>query len=418
MKRLAVHALCVAFVLPMAASAQNASTYAGKPATEATKRANAQMAKSLDFNDKQDFEDAERGLIARPDKLVVKDDGGRVVWDMESYKAFIGNDKPAPDTVNPSLWRNAQLNMNNGLFKVTDRVYQVRGYDLSNITFVQGDTGWIVGDPLISPETAKAAYELVTQNLGKRPIVAVIYTHSHADHYGGVRGIVDEADVKAGKVKIIAPEHFVEEAVSENVIAGNAMGRRAVYMGGSLLPRSATGGVNAGLGQTGSTGMPGLLIPTDTITRTGETLTVDGVKMVFQMTPGTEAPAEMNVFFPPVQGDVDGRKRQPHAAQPADLARRAGAQWPDLVEVPRRVDPTVRAADGGGVRQPPLADVGQCAHRQIPRRPARSLQIHPRPIGEPDEQGLHRYRNRRHDPAAAFAGEVLVQPRLLRHGQA
>ena len=176
-----------------------------------------------ELHGKQDFEDAKRGLIDSPPTLTIKNDKGDVVWDLESYKKYIGLDKAAPDTVNPSLWRNAQLNMIYGLFKVTDRVYQVRGYDLSNITFVEGKTGWIVGDPLISAETAKAAYELVTKNLGKKPIVAVIYSHSHVDHYGGVRGLVDEADVKAGKVRIIAPEGFTEESVSENVIAGNAM---------------------------------------------------------------------------------------------------------------------------------------------------------------------------------------------------
>ena len=230
--------------------------------------------------------------------LTIKNDKGNVVWDMESYKQYIGLDKEAPDTVNPSLWRNAQLNMSHGLFKVTDRVYQVRGYDISNITFVQGDTGWIVGDPLTTVETARAAYELVTSSLGRKPIVAVIYSHSHLDHYGGVRGIVDEADVRAGNVRIIAPEHFIEEAVSENVIAGNAMARRAIYMFGALLPRNPQGGVNSGLGQTVPTGTTGLIEPTDIIRATGTTMTVDGVRMVFQMTPGTEAPAEMNVFFP------------------------------------------------------------------------------------------------------------------------
>jgi alkyl sulfatase BDS1-like metallo-beta-lactamase superfamily hydrolase len=256
------------------------------------------MAKTLDFADRQDFEDASRGLVARPDTLTIKDDSGHVVWDMESYKAYIGDDKPAPDTVNPSLWRNAQLNMHYGLFKVTDRIWQVRGYDLSNVTFIQGDTGWIVGDPLSNTETAKAALELVNRTLGERPVVAVIYSHSHGDHYGGVRGLVDEADVKAGKVKIIAPEHFTEEAVSENVIAGNAMARRGFYMYDPLLPRNATGGVNGGLGQTIPHGTVSLILPTDLIGKTGEKRTVDGVQMVFQMTPGTEAPAEFNVFFP------------------------------------------------------------------------------------------------------------------------
>lgn len=277
-----------------AAFAQTAS----KPATEATRRANLALAQQLNFADRQDFEDAKRGLIARPATLTIKGASGNVVWDMEQYKAFIGDDKPAPDTVNPSLWRNAQLNMQYGLFEVVPGVYQVRGYDLSNVTFVRGKTGWIVGDPISNLETAKAAYELVTQHLGKRPVVAVIYTHTHGDHYGGVRGLVDEKDVKAGKVKIIAPEHFTEEAASENVIGGYAMGRRGTYMYGPFLPRDPRGGVNGGLGQTIPNGTVGMLPPNDTIRKTGDKRTIDGVEMVFQMTPGTEAPAEMNVFFP------------------------------------------------------------------------------------------------------------------------
>lgn len=269
-----------------------------KPATEATKAANRAVQQYLNFNDRADFEDATRGLIAKPDTLTIRNAKGDVVWDLEAYKKYIGDDKAAPDTVNPSLWRNAQLNMHHGLFKVHDRIFQVRGYDLSNITFIEGDTGWIVMDPLISAETAKAAFELVTKHLGQRPIRAVIYSHSHIDHYGGVRGVVNEDDVKAGKVQILAPEHFAEHAISENVIAGNAMGRRAIYMYGALLPRNAQGGVNGGLGQTTSTGAAGLILPTREIKSTGEKVTIDGVDMVFQMTPGTEAPAEMNTFFP------------------------------------------------------------------------------------------------------------------------
>lgn len=269
-----------------------------KPATDATKAANSEVLNSLPFNDRSDFEDAQRNLIARPEILTIKDADGKVIWDLESYKTFIGDDKPAPDTVNPSLWRNAQLCMNYGLFKVVDRIYQVRGYDLSNITFVQGDTGWIVFDTLISPETAHAALDLANQHLGERPIVAVVHSHSHVDHYGGVRGVLAQDDVDSGKVKVIAPVNFVEDVVAENVIAGNAMSRRAVYMYGALLPRDAQGGVNAGLGQTVSTGGPTLITPTDIIDTTGTKLTVDGVEMVFQMTPGTEAPTEMNTFFP------------------------------------------------------------------------------------------------------------------------
>ena len=269
-----------------------------KPATDATKAANSVVQQYLNFNDREDFENATLGLIGKPDTLTIRGPSGNVIWDLEQYKTYIGSVRPAPDTVNPSLWRNAQLNMQYGLFHVHDRIFQVRGYDLSNISFIQGDTGWIVFDPLISAETAKAAYDLVTQHLGRRPVVAVVYSHSHVDHYGGVRGVVDEADVKAGKVQILAPEHFAEHAISENVIAGNAMSRRAIYMYGALLPRNAMGGVNGGLGQTTSTGTAGLIEPTREIKRTGEEVTIDGVRMVFQMTPGTEAPAEMNTYFP------------------------------------------------------------------------------------------------------------------------
>jgi len=287
----------VFFVATCAVGGALAQT-APKPATDATRAANRAVEQTLNFGDKNDFEDAARGFVAKPETLTVKDANGRVVWDMESYKAFIGDEKQAPDTVNPSLWRVAQLNMKYGLFKVTDKIYQVRGYDLSNISFIQGTKGWIVFDPLISAETAKAAYDLVTKTLGPRPITAVVYSHSHVDHYGGVRGIVNEADVKAKKVQILAPEHFTEHAISENVIAGNAMSRRAVYMFGALLPRNAQGGVSVGLGQTNSVGAPTLILPTREIKKTGEKVTIDGVEMVFQMTPGTEAPAEMNTYFP------------------------------------------------------------------------------------------------------------------------
>lgn len=270
----------------------------GKPASETTQAAQQAVLAALPFNDKRDFEDAQRGFIAKPQTLTLKDANGKVVWDLESYKQFIALDKPAPDSVNPSLWRNAQLNLQYGLFKVTDGIYQVRGYDLSNITFIEGKSGWIVFDPLVSAEPAKAAYELVSQHLGSKPVVAVVYSHSHIDHFGGVRGIVDEADVKAGKVRIIAPEGFGEHAVSENVIAGNAMARRAVYMFGALLPRSPQGGVSAGLGLTASNGTVTLIQPTEFVSKTGQELTVDGVRMQFQMTPGTEAPVEMNTYFP------------------------------------------------------------------------------------------------------------------------
>ncbi|MDH4567541.1 MBL fold metallo-hydrolase [Pseudomonas sp. BN414] len=295
LQRLAAAGLC--FTLLASAIAQAAPVPA-KPATETTRAVNQAVLDKLPFADREDFANAERGFIAKPETLTIKDASGKVVWDLESYKKFIALDTPAPDTVNPSLWRNAQLNVQYGLFKVADRIYQVRGYDVSNITFIQGDTGWIVFDPLLSKETAKAALDLVTEHLGKKPVVGVVYSHSHIDHFGGVRGIVDEADVKAGKVRIVAPDGFSEHAVSENVIAGNAMARRAVYMFGALLPRNAQGGVNAGLGQTVSAGTTSLIQPTEFVSKTGQEVTIDGVRMVFQMTPGTEAPVEMHTWFP------------------------------------------------------------------------------------------------------------------------
>ncbi|ENI4485648.1 MBL fold metallo-hydrolase [Vibrio fluvialis] len=288
-----VLALLIAAMVSSGASAADP-----KPATQATIDVNNAVKQSLPFSDKKDFENAQKGLIAKQDVVTIKNDKGDVVWDLEQYKQYITLNNPAPDSVNPSLWRNAQLNMINGLFEVTDGIYQVRGYDLSNITFIKGNTGWIVFDPLISQETAKAALDFVNEKLGKRPVVAVVYSHSHIDHFGGVRGIVDEKDVKAGKVKIIASHGFTEHAVSENVIAGNAMGRRAIFMYGALLPRNEFGGVNGGLGQTTSTGIATLIEPTDIIEKTGDEMTVDGVKMVFQYTPGTEAPTEMNTWFP------------------------------------------------------------------------------------------------------------------------
>ncbi len=269
-----------------------------KDATKSTIDVNNQVKQDLPFSDKKDFENAQKGFIAKQDVVTIKNEKGDVVWDLEAYKKYIGLDKPSPDTVNPSLWRNAQLNMINGLFEVTDGIYQVRGYDLSNITFIKGDKGWIVFDPLISQETAKAALDFINKELGERPVTGVFYSHSHLDHFGGVRGVVDEKDVISGKVPIVASLGFTEHAVSENVIAGNTMGRRAVYMYGSMLPRNEKGGVNGGLGQTTSTGMATMIKPTDIIEKTGEERTIDGVKMVFQYTPGTEAPTEMNIWFP------------------------------------------------------------------------------------------------------------------------
>jgi alkyl sulfatase BDS1-like metallo-beta-lactamase superfamily hydrolase len=246
------------------------------------------------WHDRQDFEDAERGFVGRSAARQVTAADGRVVWDLDAY-AFL--DGPAPDTVNPSLWRQGQLLTRDGLFEVVPGIYQLRGFDLSVMSVIEGDEGVIV-DPLICQETAAAAFALYRQHRGDRPVRAMIYTHSHLDHFGGVKGIVSQEEVDAGSVSIIAPDGFMEHAVAENVFAGTAMARRAGYMYGAALDKGPTGQVGTGLGQTTSTGEPTLIPPTVDITTTGQEMTIDGVRIVFQVTPGTEAPAEMNFYFP------------------------------------------------------------------------------------------------------------------------
>ncbi|MFC9673703.1 alkyl/aryl-sulfatase [Streptomyces sp. NPDC056949] len=255
----------------------------------------AELQEHLPFSDTQDFEDATRGLIARRAPNAVPDGNGRVVWDGDTYAFLKG---AAPDTVNPSLWRQSQLVAEQGLFEVVEGIYQVRGFDLSNITFIEGDTGVLVIDPLISTETAAAALALYREHRGERPVTGVAYTHPHVDHFGGVKGVTTQEDVDAGRVPVIAPDGFTEHAVAENVYAGTAMGRRAAYMYGAALARGPQGAVGAGLGQTTSTGTVTLIPPTQIITTTGQEETVDGVRMVFQMAPNTEAPAELLIHFP------------------------------------------------------------------------------------------------------------------------
>ncbi len=267
-----------------------------KPAHPATAAANAAVARRLPLADGADFAARHVGLVA--EHPTGKVSGGLFpVWDIHKHD-FVREQSAAPDTVNPSLWRQARLNCVHGLFQVADRVWQVRGYDISNVTFIAGDTGWIVIDPLTSAEMAAMALGLAGEHLGARPVVAVIYTHSHLDHFAGVHGVTTQEDVDAGRCRVIAPEGFLEEAVSENVIAGPAMLRRSLYMFGQLLPAGPRGQVDAGLGKTTSLGTVGLIAPTEEIHETGTELVIDGVRVVFQMTPGTEAPAEMNFHFP------------------------------------------------------------------------------------------------------------------------
>ncbi|GAA0961282.1 alkyl/aryl-sulfatase [Actinocorallia libanotica] len=247
----------------------------------------------LPFTDRTDFENAGRGRVASLEPCVVKDATGRVVWDNDVF-AFL--DGPAPETAHPSLWRQSQLCAEQGLFEVAEGIYQVRGLDLSNMTLVEGDEGVIVIDPLVSAETAAAALALYREHRGERLVTSMIYTHSHVDHFGGAEGVIPAGNPDG--TPILAPAGFLEHAVAENVYAGTAMGRRGIYHTGVLLPRSPEGMIGTGLGQTASSGKVGLIPPNRDITHTGQEETVDGVRIVFQLTPGTEAPAEMNFHFP------------------------------------------------------------------------------------------------------------------------
>jgi alkyl sulfatase BDS1-like metallo-beta-lactamase superfamily hydrolase len=262
--------------------------------SDATVKRHAEALASLPADDGSDAANAARGLIAAaPSDLQITDADGRVIWSLGEYD-FLGQSAEAPASVHPALWRLARLNMNAGLFEVADGVYQVRGYDVSNMTLIEGDEGVIVVDPLVSSECAAAALALYRQSRGERKVTAVLHTHSHVDHFGGVRGVVSEGE----EVPIWAPQGFTDAAVSENVIAGSVMVRRASYMYGSNLPRGPRGQVDVAIGKGVSTGRPSLIAVTDEVTETGQQATIDGVLFEFQMVPETEAPAELNFFLP------------------------------------------------------------------------------------------------------------------------
>jgi alkyl sulfatase BDS1-like metallo-beta-lactamase superfamily hydrolase len=268
-----------------------------KGASEYTRALHSTLLEELPFEDREDFEDARRGLIATAPKLSIHNEHGRPVWDMDGY-AFVDERSSAPDTVHPGLWRMAQLNGIHGLFEVVPGIYQVRGYDLSNMTLIEGRDGVIVVDPLISSECAAAALALYRTHRGERRVSAVLYSHSHVDHFGGVKGVIDEQEVRDGAVPVWAPAGFLEHAVSENVLAGTAMARRAGYMFAPGLPRGPRGQVDAGIGKTTSSGTITLIAPNHEVQATGQEEEIDGVRFVFQLVPDSEAPAEMNFYLP------------------------------------------------------------------------------------------------------------------------
>ncbi|UQY80066.1 Putative alkyl/aryl-sulfatase YjcS [Candidatus Hepatincola sp. Av] len=265
-------------------------------ATQTTINANNKVKKGLNFSDQQDFADIRKGFIADFNHNILDlKDSSKTSWDFSAYKFQKGE---APNTVNPSLWRQAILNNYSGLFKVTDNIYQIRGADLSNMSIIETKKGIIIIDPLTTPNSAKAALDLYYEYRPKKPVIALIYTHSHVDHFGGVRGVIDEKDVKSGKIPVIAPDGFLEEAVSENVFAGTAMLRRAMYPYGLVLPTGAKGQLDAGLGKNTSKGTYSLIPPTVIIDHNHQQMTIGGVKIDFWMTPNTEAPSEMVMYFP------------------------------------------------------------------------------------------------------------------------
>lgn len=283
-------------------------TNAVKPTTEQTNEINSAVYTALDFENTQEANFAVRGLIDAPETLELTNDDGKVIWSQKAYD-FVDKYDAAPNTVNPSLWDNTKNNHAYGLFEVTDGIYQVRGYDMANLTLIEGHTGWIIFDPLMSVECSEAAMQLVEKNLGERPIRAVIISHPHVDHFGGIKGVIStdqvadaslslEEQLASGKIPVIVPEGFESHAIRENVYARRAMSRRANYQYGLYLDASETSRLAMGIGMGQSSGSISYINPTFEITQTGETYVIDGITIEFQMTPGTEAPAEMNAWFP------------------------------------------------------------------------------------------------------------------------
>ena len=324
-------AICVALITLAGCSKNSGVGGTASDATPTTLTANAQFAKDLKLDDPQDFEDAKRGFIAKPTgKLLAAD--GSVLFDYDAYQFIKGQ---SPDTVNPSLWRHARLNAEIGLFKVTDGIYQLRGFDVANITLIEGKTGWIVVDAMTSRESAAAAMAFARQHLGNKPVTALVFSHSHIDHFGGALGVLTPQEVAERKVPVIAPAGFMEEATSENVMVGTAMGRRSIYQFGRDLERSAKGNVDTGLGKNVVYGTFGILPPTQLITKPTEELTLDGVHFVFHNVPGAEAPAELTFFIPAKKayGGAENLAQTMHNLLPVRGAKvRDALRWSEYMD--------------------------------------------------------------------------------------
>ncbi|MDR3467853.1 MAG: alkyl sulfatase dimerization domain-containing protein [Xanthobacteraceae bacterium] len=304
---------------------------AGGEATQATLKANEAAIQGLDMSDQRDVDEAKRGLIARPTGQI-RDAAGRVLVDFDAFAFEEGN---APPTVNPSLWRHAILNAQIGLFKVTDGIYQLRGFDIANMTLVEGRTGWIVIDTLTCRESAAAALAFARRHLGDKPVSAIVFSHSHIDHFGGVLGVVSAAEAAARSIPVVAPTGFMEEATSENVLVGTAMGRRSAYQFGKDLPRSPRGMVDTGLGKGVAYGVPGILPPTQLISKPSEELTLDGVRFVFHNAPGAEAPAEMTFNIPELKayGGAENLAQTMHNLLPVRGAKvRDALRWASYLD--------------------------------------------------------------------------------------
>lgn len=324
-------AACVLAAALVACSRRAEPPVAGGDASPAVLRANAAVAAAADLSDPPAFADARRGFVAAPSGQV-KDDAGRVVWDFDAF-AFV--EGAAPATVNPSLWRQALLNNQVGLFKVTEGIWQLRGFDLANITLIEGKTGWIVVDTLTCRETAAAAMAFARQHLGAKPVSAVIFTHSHVDHFGGALGVIAAEEARTRQVPVVAPAGFMEEATSENVLMGTAMGRRSMYMYGGRLPRNAGGAVDTGLGKAVAYGRVGILPPTLLVEAPRQELVIDGLRFVFHNVPGSEAPAEF-VFEIPERKAFGGAELMSHTLHNLYTLRgakvRDALKWADYLD--------------------------------------------------------------------------------------